>query len=91
MRELSSLREGWEAAEEARWESLRALTVQQSAAIWLGLQQAFEAQLQETAPLFAEARRQALIELQERLQKLAQWQARNAQSVPFDPEDTTDP
>jgi len=76
MRDLSSVREGWEAAEEAKWRSLRALTVQESLEIWLGLQQTFEAQLQETAPLFAEDRRQALVELQERLQKLAQWQAR---------------
>ena len=76
MRDLSSVREGWEAAEEAKWESLRALTVQESLEIWLGLQQAFEPQLQETAPLFAEDRRQALVELQERLQRLARWQAR---------------
>ena len=77
MRDLSSVREGWEAAEEAKWESLRALTVQESLEIWLGLQQAFEPQLQETAPIFAEDRRQALVELQDRLQRLARWQASN--------------
>jgi hypothetical protein len=43
--DLGNVREGWEAAEEAKWESLRGLTVQESLEVWLGLQQAFEAQL----------------------------------------------
>lgn len=53
------------------------LTPQESAHQWLVLQQAFEGQLKETEAIFAEDRRKSLIELQRRLNRLAEWQAEN--------------
>ncbi len=44
------------------------------------LQAAFEPQLRATATLFAEERRAALAELQTRLARLAEWQARDGPS-----------
>jgi hypothetical protein len=45
------------------------------------MQQAFEYQLQQTAELFAADRRQALGELQARLDMLAEWQRNRGESV----------
>jgi len=53
------------------------LTPQESAQQWLVLQRAFEGQLKETEAIFAEDRRKSLIELQRRLNRLAEWQATN--------------
>ncbi len=75
MRELSTLRQGWDAMEAEETRLLRSMTVQESMRQWLALQQAFEGQLQETAPLFSQERREALAELQLRLLRLAEQQA----------------
>lgn len=85
MRELASLREGWDEVEAIEARLLRAMSVQESLAQWLHLQQAFEYQLQQTAELFAPERRQALAELQDRLRKLAEWQRKHGKSVSFNP------
>ena len=55
--------------------SSRELTPQESARQWLVLQRAFEGQLKETDALFAQERREALIDLQLRLKRLEEWQA----------------
>jgi len=84
MRELAALREGWDEVEKVETELLRAMSVQESLAHWLRLQQAFEYQLQQTAELFAPARREALAELQDRLYRLAEWQKEHGKPVSLD-------
>jgi len=75
MQGLDTLREGWAEIDEIETRLLRRMTIQESLADWLALQRAFEAQLLETALLFAKERRAALAELQARLRRLADWQA----------------
>ena len=84
MRELVSLREGWDEIEAIEAQLSRAISVQESLAQWLSLQQAFEHQLQQTAELFTPARRQALAELQDRLHKLAEWQRKHGEPLSLD-------
>ena len=85
MRDLAALREGWDsiAAEETRL--LRDLSVQQGMRELLALQELLEPQMRETAHLFAQARWAALAELQDKLRRLAKWQALHGQSVHVDP------
>ena len=64
MRELSALREGWDAVEAEEMRLLQSMTVQESAHQWLALQRAFEPQLQQTAVLVAPERQAALAQLQ---------------------------
>ena len=45
MRELSALREGWDAVEAEETRLLQSMTIQESAHQWLALQLAFEPQL----------------------------------------------
>lgn len=85
MREIASLREGWDEIEAIETDLLRAMSVQESLAHWLRLQQAFEHQLQQTAELFAPERRQALVTLQERLHRLADWQREHGESISLHP------
>jgi hypothetical protein len=89
MKTIGDLRQGWEEIEQIETRLLQNLTVQESLQQWLSLQETFEAQLQETAALFAGERRAALIELQARLQRLAEWQKQHAKPVSFDPDDPT--
>lgn len=51
--------------------------------------QTFEPQHRETADLFSCERWIALGELQARLQRLAEWQAKHAEPVHIDPEAAT--
>ena len=74
MRELRTLREGLEMDEAEETRLLRALTVQESVRQWLMLQRTFEAQLQQTAALFGPERQATMIQLQDRLHRLAEWQ-----------------
>ena len=83
MRELKTLREGWESVAREETRLLRSLSVQQSAQDLLLLQETFESQLQQTAHLFASDRWAALIELQSKLLRLARWMAKDEQSVHF--------
>ena len=74
MRELRTLREGWDTLEADETRLLRQLTVHESVRQWLALQRAFEPQLQETEALFGPERQAALAQLQSRLRCLAEWQ-----------------
>ena len=74
MRELRTLREGWDALEAEETRLLRHLTVHESIRQWLILQRTFEPQLQETAAIFGLKRQTALAQLQARLRRLAEWQ-----------------
>ncbi|HQE92321.1 MAG TPA: hypothetical protein PLH19_06805 [Anaerolineae bacterium] len=81
MRELGTLRDGWETLEADETRLLRRLTIHESVQQWLALQRAFEAQLQETEALFGPERRAALAELQSRLRRLAEWQKEHGESI----------
>ena len=69
---LSKLREGWDFVEIEKTRLLQDMTIQESLQQWSQLQRAFEWQLQQTVALFEQERRNALIELQVRLQRLAE-------------------
>ena len=83
MRDLSTVRQGWEEVEQAEARLNSRMTPQESVRHWLQLQETFESQLQETSALFGPQRASHLAELQARLRRLAQWQERhgNAGSV----------
>jgi hypothetical protein len=66
------LRKDWDLIQKEETRLLQAMTVQESLNQWLGLQRAFEWQLQKTEALFAAERRAALAELQNRLQRLVE-------------------
>jgi hypothetical protein len=68
--DLSKLRQDWSDIRAEEIGLTRALTIQESLAQWRRLQDAFEWQLQQTEELFAQQRRDALIELQARLRQL---------------------
>ncbi len=70
-RDLSTLRKNFKDLYEEESHLLNEMSIQESLQIWIELQNAFESQLQQTAPLFEEERRRHLIELQARLAKLA--------------------
>lgn len=70
MNNLGLLRESKEALEQEEILLLRATSLQESVYQWLRLQSAFEWQLQQTATLFEQDRRNAMIELQNRLRRL---------------------
>lgn len=81
MRDLRTLREGWDTFEADETRLLRELTVHESVRQWLALQRAFEAQLQETAALFGPERKASLVLLQSRLRCLEEWQKENGEST----------
>ena len=91
MRELRALREGWESIEAEETRLLRALTVQDSVHQWLMLQRTFEPQLQQTTALFGPERQAALIQLQNRLHRLADWQQQHGESPAIDRRDSATP
>ena len=64
MRELRTLREGWEMVEAEESRLLRGMTIQESVRLWLMLQRSFEAQLQQTAAIFGPERQTALAQFQ---------------------------
>lgn len=70
MQDLGKLRDGWDFVESENTCLLRDMTVQESLQQWSRLQCAFEWQLQQTAELFEQERREALIELQARVNRL---------------------
>ena len=81
MRELRTLREGWDTLEADETCLLRHLTVHESIRQWLILQRTFEPQLQETATLFGSERQTALAQLQVRLRRLAEWEKKHGESA----------
>jgi len=81
VRELQTLREGWDALEAEETRLLRHLTVHESMRQWLILQRTFELQLQETATIFGGERQTALAQLQARLRRMAEWQKEHGRSA----------
>ncbi len=81
MRELRTLREGWDTLEAEETRLLRRMTVHESIRQWLILQRTFEPQLQETAAIFGSERQTALAQLQSRLRRLAEWQKEHGKSA----------
>ena len=63
----------WELIRELETRLLQAMSIQESLQQYQELQASLEWQIQQTAGLFETNRREALIELQDRLQKLAAW------------------
>jgi len=74
VRDLSSVREGWEQIEAEETRLLRQMTIQESIRHLIALQRAFESQLQQTEPLFRAERMAYLADLQRRLARLAEWE-----------------
>lgn len=69
--ELKILRNEWDSQDEGEAYQFEASTIQERLDQWVGIQTAFEWQLQQTATLFGQDRWSALIELQARLQHLS--------------------
>ena len=82
MRELRTLREGWETIEVDETRLLRSMTTQESIRQWLVLQRSFETQLQQTAAIFGPERQAALVQLQARLRRIAEWQEKHGKPAP---------
>jgi hypothetical protein len=89
MEDLRTLRQRWEANDENALPPLARTDILASTRLWLSLQETFEPQLRETADLFSRERWAALGELQARLQRLAEWQAKHAEPVHVDSEAAT--
>ena len=81
MRELGTLREGWDTLEADEIHLLRCLTVHESIRQWLILQRTLEPQLQETATVFGSERQTALAQLQARLHRLVEWRQKHGESA----------
>ena len=86
MRDLSTVRQGWDEIEKAEARLTSRMTPQESFRYWLQLQATFESQLQETSALFGAQRASDLADLQARLRRLAQWQERHGNAGSFHPE-----
>jgi hypothetical protein len=71
--DLRRLRDGWDRVEAEEARLLRRLTVPESLDHLRSLQQAFEPQLQRTESLFRRDRLAYLQDLQDRLNRLANW------------------
>jgi hypothetical protein len=69
--ELKILRNEWDSQDEGEAYLFEASTIQERLDQWVGIQTAFEWQLQQTATLFGQDRWSALVELQARLQHLS--------------------
>ena len=67
MRDLKSIREGWDQVEIQEARLLRQMSVQESVGYLLALYRAFEPQLQQTEALYRAERMAYLEELQARL------------------------
>ena len=72
MRDLSTVRDGWEAVEAEETRLLRALTVEQGLRDFLVVQVTCEPQFQLTDALFRPDREARLVDLQKRLRRLGQ-------------------
>ncbi len=74
MRELETLRQGWADIKEEKARLRPTLTIEESVRQFLALYQTLAPQLEETDPIFGPERRAHLLELQRRLQRIAEWQ-----------------
>ena len=74
MRGLRTLREGWDKIQAEEAALSERMTVYESVRQYLILYNTFAPQLQETEPIFRPEREAYLAELQQRLQRVAEWQ-----------------
>ena len=74
MRGLKTLREGWDKVQAEEAALSKNMTVYESVRQYLILYNTFASQLQETEPIFRPEREAYLAELQQRLQRVAEWQ-----------------
>lgn len=74
MRDLNTVRQGWDKIEKAEARLTSRMTPHESFRYWLQPQATFESQLRETSALFGAQRATDLADLQARLRRLAQWQ-----------------
>jgi hypothetical protein len=72
-RDLGALRQNWEEIEAEETRLLQQMTVQKGISQLLALHRIFEPQFQQTESIFRAEREAHLVELQQRLQKLAEW------------------
>lgn len=73
MRDLKTLREGWDEVARAERNSTEQLTMEQSVRIYLSLYLTMAPQMEETEEIFRRDREAYLTELQERLLRLNAW------------------
>jgi hypothetical protein len=78
MQDLKTLRDSGANIQREKAKLSPELTIQESVWLFFALYQTFASQLEETEAIFGPERRAHLIELQERLQRLAEWQQTNA-------------
>lgn len=76
MRKLSEARTGWDVMEAEETRLLRAMTIEESLAVYAKLQRAWEPHLRATEAEFRPMRFEYLRELQERLMRLEIWKRR---------------
>ena len=83
-RDLGALRRNWEEIEAEETRLLQQMTVQEGISQLLALHRIFEPQFQQTEALFRAEREAHLVELQWRLQKLAEWmkEQRGGEPIP---------
>ncbi len=82
MRDLSTMRLGWEEVEAEKTRLLRQMTIQEGISQLLALQRIFEPQFRQTEALFRPEREAYLVELQRRLRKLAEWTRKQRNGEP---------
>ncbi|HEU4390960.1 MAG TPA: hypothetical protein VFV34_24355 [Blastocatellia bacterium] len=73
MRELKTLREGWDEIEREELRLAGELTIEESVRIFVSLCEALEPQMRETEELFRRDREAYLTELQARLRRFEEW------------------
>lgn len=74
MRDLKTLREDWADREQEAAKLPSDLSIPEKIRLFFTLYQTFSPQLKETEAIFGPERRAYLIELQQRLQRIAEWQ-----------------
>jgi hypothetical protein len=74
MRGLKTLRESWDKVQAEEAALSKSLPVYESVRQYLILYNTFALQLQQTEPIFRPEREAYLAELQQRLQRVAEWQ-----------------
>lgn len=77
MQELKSLRDVWGEAQAEADKLSSKLTIEESIEQFLALYQTFAPELNKTEALFRPEREAFLINFQQRLQRIAQWQEEN--------------
>jgi hypothetical protein len=78
MSDLKILREQWEEIQKEEAKLSSSLSIQESVRQFFELYQIFALQLTETEAIFGPERRAYLVDLQQRLQRIAEWQRLHA-------------